>query len=112
MDENAADIAAANAALEEYRRKGGKTLAAMKRELGIDCRHLKKADEAYSIDVLTGKEEPAVVHMCIWSFNHADDLLADAPRWVNRHIGGGLAIDPERDCTNCPAYSALSETAS
>lgn len=31
------------------------------------------------------------------------DRLTDAPRWVDKPIGGGLMIHPETDCRDCPA---------
>jgi hypothetical protein len=68
------------------------------------CIYRDASLEAYRIDAKTGKETPVTIHLCAWPDAYPDRLV-DAPRWVNRVIGSGLAIDPERDCIDCPAQT-------
>lgn len=65
----------------------------------MKCRHMEKSGEAY----IDGK--PADVTICAFPDNEPGRFV-DAPRWLLRQIGGGLAITPERDCIGCPAFKS------
>ena len=65
------------------------------------CTHLDVSEEAYSINLVTGKQEPAKVHLCRWMSDTAA-RLTDLPAWITRQLGG--AIDPERDCPGCLGF--------
>lgn len=71
-----------------------------------DCTHRSVSPEAYRIDLATGQETRITLHLCEWPEAYPDRLI-DAPLWVHRAIGGGLAIKPERDCIRCPARATL-----
>ncbi len=75
--------------------------------LGISatgCRNLEAAEAAVSVDP-AGRERPITVHLCNWPHHHRRELAA-APRWLQRLVGPGLAIDPQRDCIGCPGFSS------
>ena len=63
----------------------------------MECMHLDTSPEAY----VNGK--PAVVRLCVFPDNEPARFV-DAPRWLLRQIGSGLAVRPEHDCVGCPAY--------
>lgn len=68
------------------------------------CAYDMLSVEAYagpSLDTL----KPADVHLCTWPDMNPERLV-DAPRWLQRLIGGGLAITPGHDCVGCAAYRA------
>lgn len=65
------------------------------------CAHLDVSEEAYSIDALTGKQEPIKVYLCRWLTDNAE-RLRDLPRWIDRQLGG--AIMPETDCPGCLGF--------
>lgn len=65
-----------------------------------ECEHRSISAEAYTAPA----HDPArmartTVYLCRWP----RDRLTDAPRWVDKSIGGGLMIHPETDCRDCPA---------
>ncbi|WP_157014864.1 hypothetical protein [Mesorhizobium xinjiangense] len=68
------------------------------------CKYLSRSDEAYAISS-SGIETPATVHLCDWPDQHPE-RFRNAPRWLLRQIGPGLAIEPARDCAGCPAFAA------
>lgn len=61
------------------------------------CKFRDLSDEAYRIDAATGAETRIDVWLCTWP-----TTLAAVPAWLDRRIGKGPAIDPDRDCINCP----------
>ena len=61
------------------------------------CFHRDLSDNAVSIDAATGDETRIDVWLCTWP-----TTIAAAPPWFPRRIGPSPAIDPERDCVNCP----------
>jgi hypothetical protein len=63
----------------------------------MPCIHLDVSPEAY-VD-----GQPATVHLCCFPDNEPARFV-DAPRWLLRLVGSGLAITPEKDCAGCPAY--------
>lgn len=70
----------------------------------MPCIHDQISDEAYVIDD-RGNTAPAIVHLCEWPDQNPGRFV-DAPRWLLRLVGAGLAITPERDCVGCPAFKA------
>lgn len=71
-----------------------------------DCIHRDISDEAYRVDMTSGRETPIQVYLCNWpEANPA--FFVDAPRWLQKQVYPGLAVVPERDCVNCPARRAL-----
>ena len=69
------------------------------------CIYLSAAAEAASI-APDGTEVEAAVCLCTWPDMHPERFV-DAPMWLLRLVGPGLAIDPERNCVGCPAYRAV-----
>lgn len=55
--------------------------------------------EAYSIDAITGREQPMVIPLCTF------DPPGPVPPALNRAWGGSIEV--ERDCAVCPAYQRL-----
>lgn len=55
------------------------------------------SDEAWRVSATTGQAVRCEVWLCSWP-----TTLGARPRWVERSIGAGLAIDPARDCVGCP----------
>lgn len=70
---------------------------------GVTCRHRDVSDAAVAIDPFTGREATITVHLCCFPDNEPGRFV-DAPRWLLKMVGTGIAIDPARDCINCPAY--------
>jgi hypothetical protein len=62
------------------------------------CIHRDVSEEAFDQN---GKR--ITVHLCSFPDNRPDRFV-DAPRWLLRLIGAGLAIDPKKDCVDCPAF--------
>lgn len=65
------------------------------------CLYEGVSDEAYRLDPATGTETAIALHLCEWPTRQR---LADAPTWLMKMAGGGIAITPERDCVGCPAF--------
>jgi hypothetical protein len=61
------------------------------------CAYRDLSDDAVRIDAATGKETSIEVWLCSWT-----TTLGATPPWHRRRVGGGIAIDPETDCENCP----------
>ena len=61
------------------------------------CVYRDLADEAYRLDPASGAETRIEVWLCTWP-----TTLSAAPPWMARQVGPSPAIDPERDCINCP----------
>lgn len=61
------------------------------------CAFRDLSDEAYRIHAETGNQERVDVWLCNWP-----TTLAAVPPWHKRRVGPGLAIDPDRDCLDCP----------
>lgn len=61
------------------------------------CVYRDLSDEAYRVSLATGRKERREVWLCSWPTS-----LGARPRWVERCLGSGLAIEPESDCVNCP----------
>ncbi len=68
----------------------------------MDCVYQIASPEAYAVNPRTGQTEAVEVTLCEWPDQHPERFL-NAPMWLLRQIGSGLAINPERDCKNCPA---------
>jgi hypothetical protein len=68
------------------------------------CYYNRASPEAYAVSE-TGEERRIEVRLCEWPDQNPDRFV-DAPRWLLRLIGGGLAITPERDCVGCPGFRA------
>lgn len=66
------------------------------------CMHLQTADESYR-SYADGSWVAAEVHLCDWPDMHPDRLV-NAPRWMQRLVGAGLAINPAVDCVGCAAH--------
>lgn len=65
-----------------------------------ECKYRSVSEEAYTAPAYDHQRMArATVYLCGWPRDH----LANAPAWVKRSIGGGLAIHPENDCRDCPA---------
>jgi hypothetical protein len=64
----------------------------------MKCIHRDVSSEAYDEH---GK--PITVYLCSFPDNEPGRFV-DAPRWLLRTVGAGLAIDPEKDCVDCPAF--------
>lgn len=64
----------------------------------MKCIHRDVSSEAYD-----QHGNRITVHLCSFPDNNPGRFV-DAPRWLLRTIGAGLAIDPETDCVDCPAY--------
>lgn len=67
------------------------------------CKYLVRSEEAYSIGPMG--ESEVQVSLCTWPDMHPDRFV-NAPRWLLRQIGGGLAVMPAHDCVGCAAYCA------
>jgi hypothetical protein len=61
------------------------------------CIYRDLADEGFRIDAETGKETRIDVWLCTWP-----TTISAAPAWFTRRIGPSPAIEPDRDCMNCP----------
>jgi phosphotransferase system IIA component len=62
------------------------------------------SDEAYRVDLQSGTQTRIDVWLCGWPTTL---MNTPKPRWVDRAIGHGLAINPEADCVNCPSRRAI-----
>jgi len=71
------------------------------------CKFQIESSEAYS--VRGGAQTPVRVHLCEWPDQHPERFQS-APLWLLKLIGAGMAIRPERDCVNCPAYTTKDTT--
>jgi hypothetical protein len=60
------------------------------------CVYRDLSDDAVRIEP-TGAQTKIDVWLCSWP-----TTIAAVPPWFPRRIGPSPAIDPERDCMNCP----------
>lgn len=63
----------------------------------LPCKFRDLADEAYRYDPQTGATKRIELWLCTWP-----TTINAMPGWLRSKIGGGLAIDPEPDCVDCP----------
>lgn len=69
----------------------------------IPCKHLEAASEAWTDD----GQRIETLPLCTWACERQKKM----PPWAYRLAGGGLPIDPDRDCQNCPAHEPYDFTA-